>query len=145
MKTPNQRSFRIIILGAIISMFLIGVGPIEGRVFPVANQYIITSETPEGSDLNIHLIFDKIRDCRPDSIDWYVYFDDKTKDRFNLRFKSPMFSRPLGTFAVNWTIEGAAPYAGHKMEVVNEHHCWGSLLWMTRTVNDVSRNLEASQ
>jgi hypothetical protein len=145
MKTPNQRSFRIISLGAIVSIFLVGVGPIEGRVFPVADQYVITGEKLEGPDLNLSLNFTKERECRFDSVDWYVYFDEISKDRFNIRSRSPKFTRPLGNFSVNWVIEGAGALSGHKMEVVTEHHCWGSLLWTTRTVNDVSRNLEASQ
>ena len=142
MNTPNKRSLKIMVLGAAVSIFLIGVGPIEGKLFPISENYIIVSEKPEGSDLNIHMTFDKVRECHFDSVDWYVYFDDKAKDRFNIKFRSPKFSRPLGTFSVNWIIEGAADYAGHKMEVVNEHHCWGSLLWTTRTVNTVQRKPE---
>lgn len=139
MKTPNQRSFRIAVLGAIVSAFLIGIGPVEGMMFPVANNYVIISETVNGNDLNINLTFEKIRDCHFDSRDWYVYYDERLKDRFDIDELSPKFSRPIGSYSVHWVIKGAANYAGHKMEVVTEHHCWWSVLWPTRTVNNVER------
>ncbi len=133
-----NRSFRIVGLGALVSAFLVAIGPLEGKLFPVADNYKIISEKVDGNDLVIQLRFEKHRDCKFSHRDWYIYVKGEDKDRFEfVDFRSPGYSRPLGSFLVKWVIKDAAAYIGHKTQIVTEHFCWGPLLWSTKSVSDI--------
>lgn len=134
-----KRASRILIYGITVSFVFIFAGPIEGRIYPVAEDYTVLSESVEGNDLAITMTFEKQRSCEFVAVDWYVYFDENFKDKFTIETRFAHFSRPLGQFKVDWKIIGAGAWIGHKMEIVTDHHCWGPYLWITRTTSAIKR------
>lgn len=144
MKLANEKFIRIICFGIAFLAFLVSAGPLEGRFWPVTDNYIVISQKVADNDLVLRVVFTKKRNCEFVSSQLYIYFDDNTSDRFFIK-NDQSFTRPLGRFTVNWTVLNAAFYINHKMQFVTEHSCWGTLFWTTRMVHEMDGDtLEAT-
>ena len=117
-------------------------GRLEGRFFPVAKNYQIIETKADESGISIDMVFQKKRDCKFQSLDFYILNDAMSWVDVPVVTSDPErkpYSRPTGVYEVNWSVNASKTLVDHPMKVVTHHKCWGILPWDVETVSYLSR------